>query len=289
MSNRIEEATIPAGARIRVGKPGDQPQEAIEALIALFSTKDNVVSAGLGLMEVIYPNGSSEFTYTIGIECLSDEAGAIRQAAGVLQNIPTDRWPISIVPANSQFFPKDVIPFFGKKAERSWVHRLLHFDLNSLWAKRETDHLREPRLASGTSAAPDSESKDLEEAIHRVVTSPSQESRQIFHNVLLRSHLLVGIQDLPEGVSSFPATLEEDTPCAMATSINPDGKEVLLAFSDRAAVRARDPALGFLEMSARSVLELVVQDNMDGVVINPAGRWLELGTDEIKTILAAAK
>lgn len=136
MSNRIEEARLPAGTRIRVGTPGDKPVEAIAALTAFFSTKGNVVFAGLGLMEVIYSDGKSEFSYTIGIECSSDESPTIQQAAELLLKIPAARWPISIVPAKSQFFPKDVVPFFGKKPERSWLHRLLHFDLNSLWAKR---------------------------------------------------------------------------------------------------------------------------------------------------------
>jgi hypothetical protein len=136
MSNRIEEATLPAGTRIRVGAPGDKPLEAIDALIAFFATKENVVYAGLGLMEVIYPDGNSEFSYTIGIECSSEEAGTIQQAAELLLRIPAARWPISVVPAKSQFFPTDIVPFFGKQPERSWVHRLLHFDLNSLWTKR---------------------------------------------------------------------------------------------------------------------------------------------------------
>lgn len=135
MSNRIEEATLPAGTKLRIGTPADRPQEAIEALIPFFSTKQNVVFAGLGLMEVVYPDGKSEVSYTIGIECSSNENGTILQASEILQDIPTGRWPISIVPAKSQFFPTDVVPFFGKKPERSWVHRVLHFDLNSLWAK----------------------------------------------------------------------------------------------------------------------------------------------------------
>ena len=136
MSNRIEEATLPAGTKLRVGTPADRPEDAIDALIAFFSTKENVVYAGLGLMEVIYPEGKSEVSYTIGIECSSNEAATIWQASEILQDTPTGRWPLSIVPAKSQFFPNDAIPFFGKKPERSWVHRLLHFDLNSLWAKR---------------------------------------------------------------------------------------------------------------------------------------------------------
>jgi hypothetical protein len=142
MSNRSEEATLPAATKIRFGAPGDKPVEAIAALTALFSTKDNVVFAGLGLMEVVYPDGKAEFSYTIGIECSSDEAGTTEQAAEVLLKISAARWPISVVPAKSQFFPKDVVPFFGRKPERSWVHRLLHFDLNSLWAKRNNPRPR---------------------------------------------------------------------------------------------------------------------------------------------------
>lgn len=293
MSNRIEEATLPAGTKLRVGIPADRPQEAIEALIAFFSGKENVVYAGLGLMEVIYPEGKSEVSYTIGIECSSNEAGTIWQASEILQNIPTGRWPISVVPTKSQFFPTDAIPFFGNKAARSWLHRLLHFDLNSLWAKRNppTRKLGATPAASAAQASPDKEAspnKDLEAAIHLVVTKPSPASRQMLCEILLECHLLVGVEDLPEGVSSFPATLEADTPCAMATSVNPDGTEVLLAFSNADEVQARNPSLAFLEMSARSVLELGVQNNLAGVVINPAGEWVELGAEEITTILATA-
>jgi hypothetical protein len=37
-------------------------------------------------------------------------------------------------------------------------------------------------------------------------------------------------------------------------------------------------------MTARSVLDLVVRNNLDGIVINPASEWIELGAEEIKTI-----
>jgi hypothetical protein len=295
MSNRIEEATLPAGTEPRVGTPADRPQEAIEALITFFSTKENVVYAGLGLMEMIYPEGKSEVCYTIGIECSSDAAATIQQAAEVLLKVPAARWPISVVPAKSQFFPNDVVPFFGKKPERSWLHRLLHFDLNSLLAKRRIDQTSGTAAAGASSAAhasPNKEAspnKDLEAAIHRVVTNPSPASGQMLYEILLECHLLVGVQDLPEGVSSFPATLEADTPCAMATSVNSDGREVLLAFSNADEVQARNPSVGYLEMRARTVLELGVQNNLEGIVINPAGEWIEIGAEEIKTMLNTAK
>ncbi|MGH9875666.1 MAG: enhanced serine sensitivity protein SseB C-terminal domain-containing protein, partial [Pyrinomonadaceae bacterium] len=64
MSNRAEELNIPAGARIRIGVPAEKPQEAIDALTTLFSEMPNVVSARLGLMEILSPDGTSEFNYT---------------------------------------------------------------------------------------------------------------------------------------------------------------------------------------------------------------------------------
>jgi hypothetical protein len=283
MNNRVEEASLPAGTRIRVGRPADQPQDAIDALIGLFLTKDNVVSAGLGLMEIIYPNGTSEFTYTIGIECSSDEAGTIRQAIEVLQTVPTGRWPISVVPAGSQFFPKDAPVFFDKKTEsHSWFHRLLHKDLGSLWAKRKT---ADQRNSLGTAQA--STNQDLIEAIQRVVTDPSRSNRQVLYQALLRSHLFLGVQNPPEGLSGSPTTLKENTPFAMATSINPEGKEVLLTFSDRDSLNARNPSLGWAEMLAKDVLGIVVQNDLAGIVINPGGQWVELTSEEVKSVLAS--
>jgi hypothetical protein len=49
---------------------------------------ENVVSARLGLTEILYPDGNSEFTYTVGIECSSDEQEAIQQAVEVLRSVP---------------------------------------------------------------------------------------------------------------------------------------------------------------------------------------------------------
>jgi hypothetical protein len=127
MSNRIEAANIPAGARIRIGAPAERPQAAIDALIKLFSEKQNVISARLGLMEMLYPDGKSEFTYTVGIQCSSDEQATIQQAVEVLQSAPAGRWPISIFPPTNQYFTKDAVVFFGRANKGgSWLARLLH-------------------------------------------------------------------------------------------------------------------------------------------------------------------
>ncbi len=126
MSNRIEETNIPAGARIRIGAPAERPQAAIDALIKLFSERQNVISARVGLMEILHPDGKSEFTYTVGIQCSADEQATIQQAVKVLQSAPAGRWPISIFPPTNQYFTKDAIVFFSRATERrSWFARLL--------------------------------------------------------------------------------------------------------------------------------------------------------------------
>jgi len=134
MSSHIEEVSIPAGSTVRVGRPSDEPKEAIAALTEFFRRRGNVQYAGLGLMEVLYADRKNEITYTIGIECSSDLEATMKEAGEILACTPPSRWPISIVPAKSQFFPQDVEPFFGEKPKRSWLYRLLYSDLTS-WRK----------------------------------------------------------------------------------------------------------------------------------------------------------
>lgn len=119
MHNRMQPSTIPAGSKIRVGRPAEKPEEAIEALLTLFANKDNVLSARLGLMEIQYPNGSTEFTYTIGIECSADETTIIQEAINIVSNVPAGRWPISIVPPTAPYFSNEAIVFYTQTANRT--------------------------------------------------------------------------------------------------------------------------------------------------------------------------
>lgn len=292
MNSRIEESSLPAGTEIRIGPPADKPEQAIQALTKFFSGKDNVLSAGLGLMEVLYPDRRSEFTYTIGIRCSSDEAETIKQAFEVLQTVPSGRWPISVVPSDSQFFPKDVLPFFDRQQEtRGWLGRLMHQDLGKLFQKRK------PAIADTAKSIPTSdapaadacealENYALVQAIQRVVAEPSAANRQSVFEVLLNSDLLLGVQQLPESLSTFPARLEEDTPMSMVTSTNSKGQLVLLAFTDRNSLHERHPGLGFIGMPARQVLELVITNHMSGLGVIAGSGWVEISAAEVMSILA---
>jgi hypothetical protein len=133
--NRVEEANIPAGATIRIGVPAERPQAAIDALITFFSEMENVVSARLGLMEILHPDGNSEFTYTVGIQCSSDEQDTIRKAVEVLRTVPAGRWPISIFPPTNQYFTKEALVFFGRATESQGQALCTQVDLPSLRAR----------------------------------------------------------------------------------------------------------------------------------------------------------
>ncbi|MEO8435565.1 MAG: SseB family protein [Pyrinomonadaceae bacterium] len=125
---------------------------------------------------------------------------------------------------------------------------------------------------------------DLVEAIRRVLNDPAQSNRQTLHQAFLNSKLLLGVQSLPTGISSFPTVLEDDTPVSVLTSVNPEGKEVLLVFSDVKSLRARNPSVGWIAMSGRDILEQALENHFAGIIINPAGSWIELSPEEMKSL-----
>src|SRR5688572_30173528 len=118
MHTCMQPSIIPAGSQIRVARPAVKPEEAIEALITLFANRDTVLSARLGLMEIQYPDGATEFTYTIGIECSGDETSIIQEAINIVSNAPAGRWPISIVPPTTPYFSNEAIVFYTRTANR---------------------------------------------------------------------------------------------------------------------------------------------------------------------------
>ena len=127
---------------------------------------------------------------------------------------------------------------------------------------------------------------DLVEAIQRVVTDPSQSNRQLLYQAFLNSKLLLGLRSLPESISSFPTVVEQDTSVSVLTSLNPQGKEVLLVFSDLESLRARNPTVAWIAMSGRDILEQALAGHYAGIVINPAGSWVELSAEEMKSLMS---
>jgi hypothetical protein len=133
MSNQVIEVTVPEGTKVRIGVPSEQPEEAIAALKKLFLSMRSVLGAHLGLMEMLYVDGTSQFSYTIGIHCESGRENIEQEALRVLQSVPTGRWPISIVPLTAQYFTQEAIVFYVRSEEqkvpttgtRGWLSRLI--------------------------------------------------------------------------------------------------------------------------------------------------------------------
>jgi SseB protein C-terminal domain len=122
--DRVEMGNLPAGSRIRIGVPAERPEAALAALVNLFSARDDVISARLGLMEVIDAGGSSEFSYIVGIECGGDANAILAEAAKALEPIPAARWPIDLMLFTREYFPPEAIVFFGNDKARGWFSRL---------------------------------------------------------------------------------------------------------------------------------------------------------------------
>jgi hypothetical protein len=127
MTNHIVEFTASEDTKIRIGVPATQPKEAIEALIRLFSEMENVLSARLGLMEILHSEGNSIFTYIIGITCTSKQEVVNQQAIEVLQLAHNGDGPICIVPPTEQYFTDEAIVFFKRESKpQNWFSRLFN-------------------------------------------------------------------------------------------------------------------------------------------------------------------
>lgn len=84
-----------------------------------------MISARLALMEVVDASGSSEFSYTIGIECSGDAGAILQEAAKAIETITTGRWPIDLMHYSRECFPPEAIVFFGKEGKpRGWFSRM---------------------------------------------------------------------------------------------------------------------------------------------------------------------
>lgn len=125
MTNRIVEVSVPAGTRMRIGVPAEKPEQAINALVAFFSVTDAVTSARLGLMELLLPEGKSDFSYTVGIEATSDRESIHQKTLDILRSVPGGRWPISVVPVTAQYFTDQAIVFYRRqRKQKTWWSRL---------------------------------------------------------------------------------------------------------------------------------------------------------------------
>lgn len=125
----------------------------------------------------------------------------------------------------------------------------------------------------------------LVRALRLAVEEPSREAREDFRAALATSTLLLAVAELPPGIGSAPAALNEDTSVAILTTRNAEGHEFLIGFTSLDDVQARRPGAPAIGMAAEEALRLATGEGYAGIVINPAGSWIELRRDQIESLL----
>ena len=87
--------------------------------------------------------------------------------------------------------------------------------------------------------------------------------------------LAVDPEDLTEGV------LAEDTPARVRTTTMPDERPALLVFTSGPEAAARAEGDSFMVWSTAEVLEALRDGDFAGLVVNPAGPWAAVTTEEL--------
>ena len=128
----------------------------------------------------------------------------------------------------------------------------------------------------------------VEEAIALLSERPSDETRLDFYRKVSEGELFLAVAELPPGMGLGWQVLEEDAELSVLTSSGPGGGEVLLAFTDERAVQQRAPGVPFVAMPSRRVLETVMDLNLDGIILNPAGPWAGIPREDVENILGGA-
>ena|SRR5688500_17120193 len=135
---------------------------------------------------------------------------------------------------------------------------------------------REPRPHS------DEAQRRLAAAIRRTVKRPSKRKRAEFLNALLESNLVLAVDTHPDDVPSIvPAGARTASPVSIR---NPDGSQVLLAFTSQKEVDAHDPDIGVMELPAGGVFRLVIDGGYSALLLNSAGVGIKLSRADVEAL-----
>lgn len=130
------------------------------------------------------------------------------------------------------------------------------------------------------------ETPSIVDAIELLSTDPSAHSRSAFYDSLKTGQLFIASHDVPQSwEEEGPLTLQQAVALSVLTTSSPDGGEALLAFTSHAEALRRNPAVCTFSMEAKDVLYLVLENNLSGLIVNPAGPWAGVPTADIHAIL----
>jgi hypothetical protein len=105
----------------------------------------------------------------------------------------------------------------------------------------------------------------LEKSIRRWTTDPTEQRRRDLCNEMARAQLYIATGAPPE---------------AFLAGDGPHGP-VLLVFTTEAELHRRSPTARPVLVTAPDVYALLGERGLRGIVINPAGRWVFLSTEDV--------
>ena len=115
------------------------------------------------------------------------------------------------------------------------------------------------------------ENAPLRRAIAKLAGDPTPENRAAVHASLVAGPLLIALRELPKEIGADPQVLTGDIPIQFVTSKAPGGRPVLAAFTDAEAVARRAPAGVWLGVAPLALLNWIVEEGLEGLMLNPDG------------------
>ena len=130
---------------------------------------------------------------------------------------------------------------------------------------------------------PGPQNLELLAALKAEKTAPSPANRAHLLEVLSQSIVLIAVKDLPPHLRNVgPGPLEEDTYIEKLSTTGKNGELLGIIFSDHANVQARKKGAPWLAISSQQSARWWSDAN--GIIINPAGDWVELTREEVASL-----
>ena len=109
--------------------------------------------------------------------------------------------------------------------------------------------------------------------------------RKELYKVISGGHLLQAVDRAPAADSS--GTITEQTKVRVLTTTGENGETYMHAFThiDDAQKRLRDSGSGIIARDSIDLLRSVLQENYDGILLNGAGPWIIISSQDIQGIV----
>lgn len=129
------------------------------------------------------------------------------------------------------------------------------------------------------------ENARLRKAVARLRDDPTLENRATVHKHLAAGPLLVALRELPRGVGSQPGGLAGELRVELVTAEGPEKKPVVAGFTDSDAVAAKAPSAVWLAIAPRALLHWILEEEIEGLLLNPGGASAFVSREAIYPIL----